>query len=339
MRSAMIKDVGDIGVVERDVTEPPPGWVRVRVTSAGICGTDLHFLDGSLGNPAGIRPGHEVAGVVEAVGEGGTMAPGTHVAVEPIIGCGTCVPCRGRRPNLCLEIQTIGVHHPGGLADHVDAPESALHELPPALPAAAAAFSEPMAVCVRAMRIGQIDATDRVAIIGAGTIGLLSVLTARQAGAAEVTIAARHPHQQELARRLGADAVFATSEELTDAVGPDHVDAVVETVGGEAETLAEATAIARRGGRIVVLGLFSGDAALPGFPLFAKELTVAASNCYGTDLGGSDFARGVELVTSHADRIDQLVTHTFELDDVAAAFATAGDKSTRAVKVQIRPDH
>lgn len=284
-----------------------------------------------------MRPGHEITGVVDAVGDDGTIAPGTHVAVEPVVGCGTCDPCQTRRPNLCTDVQTIGIHLPRGLADHVDVPEAVLHEVPATLPPAAAGLSEPMAVCVRAVRIGQINAGDRVAIIGAGTIGLLSILMAREAGAAQIAIAARHPHQQELARWIGADTVFATSEMLAEAVGPDHVDAVVETVGGEADTLAEAVAVARRGGRIVVVGLFTGDAAVPGLPLFAKELTIKASNCYASDLDGSDFAHGTELVTSHADRIKPLVTHTFELDDVDAAFATAGDKSTQAVKVQIRP--
>lgn len=337
MRAAAYQGIGDIAVVEREMCGLPTGWVRLRVTSAGVCGSDLHVLGGALGDPAGMQPGHEIAGVVEAVGDGASVAPGSHVAVEPIVACGDCVHCRALRPNLCSKGEMIGFGLPGGLAEYVDVPEETLHELPAELSTSAAGLSEPMAVGVRGARIGQIGPGDRVGIVGAGTIGLLSIVTAKEAGAAEAVIAARHSHQQELARSLGADKVCATSEELIDAVGPEHLDVVVETVGGDADTLAEAVAMVRRGGRIVVVGVFTGVVALPGMPFFVKELTVAASNCYARDLCGSDFSRGVELVASHAALIEPLVTHTFALDDVAAAFSESGDKATRAVKIHIRP--
>jgi threonine dehydrogenase-like Zn-dependent dehydrogenase len=172
-------------------------------------------------------------------------------------------------------------------------------------------------------------------VIGAGTIGLLSILAAKQAGASEVLITARHPHQQELARALGADRVFANADALLADVGDQHADVVIETVGGETQTIAEAVQIARSGGRIAVLGVFSGSPQLPGMPFFLKELTLAASNCYSREANLTDFRLGADLATHHSALVRPLVTHVYALDEVAQAFATAEDKTTKSIKVQI----
>jgi threonine dehydrogenase-like Zn-dependent dehydrogenase len=185
------------------------------------------------------------------------------------------------------------------------------------------------------MRIGAISPGHRVAILGAGSIGLLSILTARAAGASEVFITARHPHQQELARAMGADRVFPSAEALLAETGDQYADVVIETVGGSADTLTESVKVARTGGRIVMLGVFEGNPTLPGFQFFQKELTLAASNCYGREANVGDFALGTRLVSEHAAMLENLVTHTFSLDQIAQAFATAEDKSTRSIKVQI----
>lgn len=337
MKSAVFNAGGSIGARQMDLPEPAPGWVRIGVTAGGICGSDLHIKHGALGDPKDIRPGHEIAGVIDATGDDTSIETGAHVAVEPIVGCGGCHHCHVGRANLCGELQFIGIALPGGLSEYVTVPETLLHRLPLDLNRSSAALSEPMAVCVRGARIGRISLGDRVAIIGAGTIGLLSILTAKHAGASEVLITARHPHQQELARALGADRVYDSAESLLAEIGDQHADVVVETVGGETETLTESVQVARTGGRISMLGLFQGSPGLPGMPFFLKELTLAASNCYSREADQGDFLLGTELATEHADLIQPLVTHVFSIDEVDKAFATAEDKSTRSIKVQIHP--
>ena len=337
MKMAVYSGIGAIGMREQDLPDPEPGWVRVAVSSAGICGTDLHIYHAALGDPAGMQPGHEIAGWIHAAGDGTHMETGSHVAVEPLLGCGGCHPCRVGKANLCSDVRLFGIALPGGLAEYICVPESLVHPLPADLGPAAAGLTEPMAVCVRGARIGRISMGDRVAIIGAGSIGLLSILTARHAGASEVLIVARHPHQQELARSLGADHVFPSTEALLEEVGDQHADVVVETVGGSADTLSESVQVARTGGHISLLGVFSGNPALPGLPFFFKELTLSASNCYSREMELGDFALGAQLAAAHADLLEPVVTHTFALDEVARAFATADDKSTRSIKVQIRP--
>lgn len=337
MHAAVFNASGQLMVMQRDMPEPHPGWVRLAVSATGICGSDLNLLfsHGELSN--GVQPGHEVAGIIDAAGDGVSLAAGTSVAVEPLIGCGQCGYCRRGAHNLCPNLKLCGFTRPGGMADYLCVPADSLFTLPAGLPAHVAALAEPMAVCVRGVRLAAIGPGDRVAILGSGSIGLLSIVAARSAGAAEIVATARYGHQRELALSLGADDVFADAGAMLGAVGEQHVDVVVETVGGRADTLAEAVAVARPGGRILMLGVFEGKPPLPAFEFFRKELTLRASNCYGRECAHGDFAVATEMVVARHAMLEPLVTHRFKLDQVAEAFATAADKTTNSIKVQVEP--
>jgi threonine dehydrogenase-like Zn-dependent dehydrogenase len=337
MRAAVFSDDGRIAVLDRALRELRPGEARLAVTSVGICGSDLNLLHDNGAMASGVQPGHEVAGIVDAVGDGVALATGTPVALEPVAGCGDCPQCRRGAHNLCPAVRLFGFSRPGGMAEYLNVPATLLHAVDTSLSADVTALAEPMAVVVRGMRLAAIGMNERVAVLGSGTIGLLGVVAARAAGAGEVLATARYPHQGELARALGADAVFASSTELLDAVGNQHVDLVVETVGGHADTLTEAVEVARNGGRILMLGVFDGRPRLPAFEFFQKELTLKASNCYGRECHQSDFAIATRLDERHRREIEPLITHRFKLDQVAEAFATAADKRSNSVKVQVQP--
>jgi threonine dehydrogenase-like Zn-dependent dehydrogenase len=337
MRAAVFGDTGQIGVVQREPPKPKPGWVRLAVAASGICGSDLNLLYAHGNASVGVQPGHEVAGVVDALGEGVDIAIGTRVAVEPLIGCGHCGYCRRGAHNLCPSVRLCGFTRPGGMAEYLSVPADAVYVSSATLPAHVSALAEPMAVCVRGVRLARIDMGDRVAILGAGSIGLLAIVAARAAGAREVLITARHAHQRDHARALGADGVFEHAEALLAEVGDQHVDVTIETVGGHAATLAESVQVTRSGGRIVMLGVFEGAAELPAFELFRKELSLQASNCYGRECRHGDFATAVDLVHTQRDRLAPLITHRFKLDQIAEAFAAAADKSTHSIKVQVEP--
>jgi threonine dehydrogenase-like Zn-dependent dehydrogenase len=223
------------------------------------------------------------------------------------------------------------------MAELVNVPADGLYLLPAGLSGSTGALIEPMAVCVRGVRLAGIGLGDTVAVLGAGSIGLLSIVAAHAAGASEILVTARYPHQREVAAALGANAVFDGARGLLDAVGDQHVDVVVETVGGRADTLTEAVQIARHGGRILMLGVFEGSASLPAFDCFRKELTLRASNCYGKECRHGDFAVAIKLVAALRGELEPLVTHRFKLDQVAQAFATAADKTTNSIKVQVEP--
>jgi L-iditol 2-dehydrogenase len=322
--------------------EPSPGEARVRLRACGICGTDL-FLHGAGLFPDGHVPGHEMFGEVDALGDGVEgLASWDPVAVEPLWACGRCDVCRSGRPNICPDVQLYGIHRPGGFAEAICVPSERLFPVPRDLDPALAALCEPTAVAIHGVRRGRLEARQRVLVLGAGTIGLLGVLAARWAGADDVWLSARHPHQAELGRALGATRILSEAEaapDALDAAGREApIDLVLETVGGSADTLRSAVAAIRPGGVISVLGVFKGDVALPSFPLLAKEGTLVWSNCYERTGDRPDFRDAVALLDAERTTLAALGTHTVALDEAQRGFAIAGDKSAGAVKVTIRCD-
>lgn len=323
------------------IPEPGPGEVRVRVGACGICGSDLHLRHlGAM--QEGRIPGHEMAGHVDALGHGVTgFAAGDAVVVEPLASCGRCAACRSGREAICPSLQLFGVHANGGMAEHVVVPAARLFRVDEALDPRVAALAEPVAVVVHGLRRGGFEAGQRVLVLGAGNIGLLAALAARMWGAGEVWISARHAHQAALAKRMGATHVLreedATPKALADlARRTGGAELVVETVGGQADTLRAASAAIAPGGTISVLGLFFGPVSVDGFGMFQREGTVAFSNCYARS-PRADFADAVALLEAERERLSPLVTHTVPFADPERAFAVASDKRAGAIKVSLVP--
>jgi len=341
MRAAFCPRAGAIELREVPSPEPRAGEVLVRVRACGICGSDLHWFSGGLPPPA-VCPGHEIAGEVAACGPGvREPRPGDRVAVEPIVACRTCRDCQAGNPQRCPRLRILGIHLPGGLAEAVIAPAGALFRLPGSLDWAQGALAEPTAVCVHAMRLSGVASGERVLILGSGTIGLLAVLAARAAGASDVVISARHPHQAATAQRLGATRVFIANEDGAReraAYAAEHpIDYVVETVGGRADTVIDAVGSVRPGGTVVVLGVFATPPALPALPLIIKEVRIVGSMLYDRTEGRADFEVAVDLLEHRRDAIAPLITHRMELDAAHSAFVTAADKRGGAIKVAVLP--
>jgi len=337
MKAAVWNDKGSLDIVERAAGDPKPGQVRIRVSSVGICGTDLHFYRGSFPSPSGLLPGHEIGGVIDAVGDGVALQSGAAVAVEPQLFCGECYQCRTGNHNRCSKKVLLGVTGRGGCAETATVPAYTLYPLPQGVPALAGSLVEPLAVCVHGTRLGRVESGQRVAILGAGTIGLISIVTSRAAGASEIFITGRHPHQQQAARALGADAVFADVDSMLKTLGNTPVDCVIETVGGHSATLIEAGRVVRAGGIVLMLGVFDGETKIPGLDYSTKEVTLVGSNCYGRTGSQTDFSIAVDLLRREQGKLTSLVTHRFPLSQVNEAFRVAADKTSGSIKVHIVP--
>jgi threonine dehydrogenase-like Zn-dependent dehydrogenase len=238
-------------------------------------------------------------------------------------------------------LRILGIHLPGGLADAVIAPATALFALPSALDWPLGALAEPTAVCVHAMRLGGVTAGQRVLVLGAGTIGLLAVLAARAAGADDVLISARHAHQAAMASQLGASRVFAATtegaRELAAFAATHPIDGVIETVGGRAETVADAVGSVRPGGTVVVLGVFAAPPHLPALPLITKEVRIVGAMLYDRAAARPDFEIALDLLAQRREAMVPLITHRLSLDAVQSAFDTAADKRGGAIKVSVLP--
>jgi len=341
MQAAVSRGPRRIEVDAVPVPEPGAGEARVRVGACGICGSDLHLFEAG-GLAPGLVPGHEMMGVVDAVGPGVSgVAPGARVAVEPFRTCGACPACRAGRGNLCPEAKLLGVHAPGGLAEYVVAPTDRLFPVPVDLADPVAALAEPLAVSVHGLRRAAFEPGQRVLVLGAGTVGLLTVLAARAMGAGDVWVSARHPHQAEAARAAGAHRVLDEAEAAPDTLGAaarsNGIDVAVETVGGRADTLAAAGAAIRPGGVVSVLGLFMAPVTLDTIPLLMKEATLTWSYCYEHGDHGADFADAVAILDRHREAASRLVSHTVPLAEAPRAFALAADRRAGALKVSVVP--
>lgn len=335
MRAVVWAGPRAVELADREIGEPPPGWVRLRVAGAGICGSDLHTY--RRGGQPGAIPGHEVGGVVEAVGEGVDLAPGAKAAVEPVVLCLRCHECLTGNTWHCLERVFLGGDGAGGMAAAMLAPASSVYPLPERVPAADGSLAEPVAVAVHAVREAGVRLGSRVVVLGAGTVGLVNLLVARRAGATEVYATARHPFQAEMARALGATGVFANGEAARRALEGLPVDAVIETVGGSAPTVTEGVGIVRNRGTVVMLGAFGGHLALPAMPILLKEIRLVGAVCYGRPGPRTEFGLAVDLLDELLAPLEPLVTHAFPLERAAEAFAAAADKASGSIKVRLLP--
>jgi 2-desacetyl-2-hydroxyethyl bacteriochlorophyllide A dehydrogenase len=337
MLAAFCTQPGRLELREIPRPEPAPGHVVVEVHNCGICGSDLHYYHGHL-PPSAVCPGHEISGEVAAVGTGvDDFTPGDRVAIEPVITCRRCPGCRAGDYQLCRDFKILGTHAGGGFAEYVGMPAYALFKLPADLDWATAALTEPLAVGVHGVRLGNVRLGDRVLVLGAGTIGLLAALAARAAGAAEVLITARHPHQRQAAERIGARPFAEGGDELQ-AYAFDHaVDVTIETVGGEADTLNEALYCTRPGGSVVVLGVFTGQPRINALVALLKEIRLIGSIMYGRHGARADFDVALEVLRQNREAAATLITHRLPLPRIGDGFRIAADKREKSIKVTIEP--
>jgi L-iditol 2-dehydrogenase len=287
--------------------------VVLEVVGAGICGTDLHILDGEYQTVTPVTMGHEVSAEVAEVGEGvdgGWL--GARVVSETYFStCGRCEHCRVGRINLCLERQSIGTHVDGAFAPRLHVPVSNLHRIPDWLDGHVAALAEPLAcVCHSLIEPPVVRDGDAVLVTGPGPVGLLASQIARAEGArVHVHGLAQDRVRLEVARELD----FETS---TTEGGAVEADVVVECSGSEA-AMAFGLAAARRGGRYVQIGLAGRPVTLPLDLLCFRELTITS----GFASTPSSWTRALELLESRSVALEPLLSAVVPLDDWERAFA------------------
>jgi|TARA_Y100000310_G_scaffold315557_2_gene366259 L-iditol 2-dehydrogenase len=323
--------------------DPGPDEVQIKVASVGVCGSDLHFFRGDFPARPGIVPGHEFAGIVTAVGSGANhFSEGDLVAVEPLLRCGHCRFCLSGDYHVCSERGLIGENRDGGMSEYVTVPAITAFRTPEGVDAELGALAEPLACSIHAFVKAKVKGHETVFILGAGTIGLTALLAAKAYGCNTI-ILARHPHQQEAARRLGADEVISDNEAGESRLGElrrsQSIDVAVETVGGKGDTLTTCQLSLRPKGRLLLIGVFS----IPTVPinplhLALREVEIIGSMTYAATDGRADYEIALNVLSDCADVARSLVTHRFQLDDVQQAFETAMDKSTQSIKVHLNPE-
>jgi threonine dehydrogenase-like Zn-dependent dehydrogenase len=327
-----IEDVPDSGPARA-------GNVIVRPEAVGICGSDFHLYSGDVSALSGRRDfypriqGHEVSAVIEDPGDAAGVSTGDRVAIWPLLPCGGCYPCRVGRPNVCVSFRLVGVHLDGGLAERLEVPEQAVFAVGDLDPDCTT-FVEPASVVVHALARGRLRAGEQVVVFGAGPIGLATVLAAVDAGARVLSVDPL-AGRRDLAKRLGAERVAWTPpaelhEVARDWTGGEGPPVVVET-SGEPSVLPQAIEMVSSAGRVVVVGMSSGTAAVrPGaFP--EKEIDVIGSSCATAE----DFLNAVRLVSAHSASLTALFSHHFPLERAAEAFEFAMKRPQDAIKIVV----
>ncbi len=341
MKAAVIHAAGDLRIEEAALAPLSPDAVQVRVKAGGICGSDLHYYhDGGFGTVRLLQPmilGHEVAGVVEAVGasvEG--LKAGDPVAVNPSLPCGACAYCLKGLANHCLDMRFYGSamrtpHVQGAFREVLICKASQAVLLPSTLSLQSAAFAEPLAVALHALNRAGGVLGKRVLVIGAGPIGSLAALAAKRCGALEATACDLVEEPLKLLLGLGLDRVHnlkADPEALRPYGAEKGYFDVVFEASGSAKGLAAAVGAVRAGGAVVQIGL-GGEIPAPMTAMVSKEVALLGSFRFH-----DEFAWAVRFIADGSIPVASLLTAVFPLSDAVEAFDLASDRR-RAMKVQL----
>jgi len=330
MKAAKIIQPGHLQIFDILNPEPAHDEVVVKVMASGICGTDIHIYRGEYLGDYPVVPGHEFSGVIISVGDAVTrFKVGDRVAVEPNISCDNCYNCLNNRQNFCLNWQAIGVTRPGGMAQNVAVPEKAVFDIGD-ISFEQAAFMEPLSCVVHGMERLGIEASDKVAILGAGPIGILLLQVARVQGAAEITVVDKNVSRSDFARSKGADVSLTAIDDLK----RDYYDAVIDATGS-IPVMARTLEFVRHGGKVLLFGVPPGGQvmSIEPFVIFRKGLTVLSSF---TSLRNS--YQAIDLLKYRRIDINGLVSHQLPLQGLKEGIELieAGQQGVR--KVLIRPN-
>jgi len=340
MKAIVLHAAHDLRLEDRVAEVPGPGQLGLRLAIGGVCGSDLHYYNhGGFGAVRLREPmilGHEVSAYVDAIGSGVSgFALGQLVAVSPSRPCAACPYCLQGMPNQCLNMRFYGSampfpHIQGAFRAYLVADASQCIDAT-GLSAAEAAMAEPLAVTLHATTRADGILGKRVLVMGCGPIGVLSILSARRAGAAEIVAVDLTDFTLGLAAIAGADRVINTSHqpEALAVYGADkgYFDVVYEC-SGAAAALTSAIAVLRPRGVILQLGL-GGDMSLPMGSITAKELELRGSFRFH-----SEFGLGIGLMKQGLINLKPLITHTLPLAQAERAFKLASDRS-QTMKAQI----
>jgi len=335
MRAVVFKSEGELALEERP--EPTPGYKEVLVESAavGICGTDIHVLDGEFeGTAFPLVPGHEATGTIVALGEGVNdgvfdFRVGDHVAVNPSTTCGECEFCVNGHQNLCPAWNGLGVVASDGACQQMfTAPSRNVHKLKPETDINLAALIEPLGCAIRGWDVLPRRIGDHVLVYGSGTMGLIMAQLATRAGAASVTIVDLNTERLKTAEECGIELRYTSADEAD----RDKWDVVIDCTGS-IKAIEDGLTRVKQAGFFQDFGVAPADktAQFSPFRVYRDEITIVGSMAVH-----NSFGRAVEMFEMGAINAKAMTSHSFSLDDYAQALDMFRKGEGR--KLQIRPN-
>lgn len=309
--------------------------VIIEIKSCGICGTDLHIYNGEYFSDFPLIPGHEFHGRIVEVGKDvSSLKIGDRVAVDPNLYCGKCSRCRNEQANQCLNLSAVGVTRSGGFAEYVSVPQQACYPIPDSLMDTQAAFIEPLACVVYALRRMRVHPADRVLIIGAGPMGLLLVQALRHSGASLVTILEKQEERLGMAGGMGANSLVtagAEQDEHLKSISPEGFDIVVDATGVPA-VIQNAFNYLKPRGQFLQFGVTPMGAKIEIEPylIFRNDWSIIGSFalCY-------TFKPAIDWLAHGVIDVNPLVSHTVGIKQFGEVFDLFGKGQTLKVHIDI----
>ncbi|MCI9439897.1 MAG: alcohol dehydrogenase catalytic domain-containing protein [Ruminococcus sp.] len=335
MRAAKLISPGKIRVVDEiPVPAPRQGEAVVKVKAVGICGTDLHiFKEGRADVELPRVMGHELSGVVTALGEGtDNLAVGDRVVLDPVMACGSCRICRAGHGNVCADVKCFGVQMDGGFQDEIVVPSANLYRYPESYSFVQAALAEPFSVAANILSRVSVKVRDFVVIMGAGTIGLSLVQGAKAAGAA-VLVSDIEESKLEKAKAMGADyTVNSRKEDLTELVKKHTeigADVVIDAVG-TVKLTEQSIELAAPCGRIAVISFDARPAQIPAAAITKKELSLM-----GSRMNAHRFPDVIQWMRDGALDLDVMISKVYPVEEIQKAFEDTLADSSNTIKTII----
>ncbi|MFP3897272.1 MAG: zinc-dependent alcohol dehydrogenase [Anaerolineales bacterium] len=335
MRAVMLEETGRVAVVEHERPEPGPNDVLIEVAYAGICGSDMHAFRGH--HPFREPPvvlGHEVSGTVTAVGSDvDGFFPGDRVTVMPAASCGHCTYCERGLPNLCVDKEVPGTGDwVGTMADYFRADASITYKLSENTSLHLGCLAEPLAVAAHSVAQARVRPGSRVLVLGGGTIGLLTALSAKIVGAETVALTDLYDYKLDIAKQMGIDDVWnARREDLTQTLleaYPDRFETVL-LASGAPPVMEQAMALVQKGGSIVITALFLEQVPVDLLQVTLQELHVVGSQIYTA----ADFETALEWLDEGRWPFEKIISQIYPLTRAPEVFEDIAEHPEKSVKV------
>jgi len=331
MKAAVIKAINTVEVCDIEKPKVKKGHVLLKIAYGGFCGpTEMCIIEGL--HPRARFPlvfCHEFSGIIDEAGEGCSFKKGEAVTVNPLIICKSCYTCRQGDSYICESLKLIGIDCDGGFAEYCLVPEENLVRIPEGMPLKLAAFAEPVAVGIHAVRGSTFKMGDTVLVFGAGPIGLITAICVKSAGAGEIIIVERDKRRLAFAKSLGFEGISDLGQFKK--YNKKIIDEIFDTTGAPA-VLPYAVDLAKIKGFIAIVGKFDYPAPVNLHDVLFKELTIKGFRVYRD----TEFEQAVKLIAQNVQHFDKLITDIYDLghiNDAIDAFKTRRNLCKIMIKV------
>lgn len=341
MRRLVIREPNTVSIEELEIPSPGSGEILLKVVYCGICGSDLHAFKGEhpfISLPA--TPGHEFSAKIEEIGNNvENFKKDQKVTVEPSLVDNTCYNCQIGKYNICENLRVMGCQGDGAMADYMVVPAEKVIPIPKSLSLRDSILSEPLAVGVHAVKRVDVLLNKNIVILGAGMIGLSILVNAVKAGAKNIIVIDLIPERLDMAKELGATKILNANEinikEKIKEVAPyEGIDVVFECVGIE-KTIRNAIEIVRKGGKIIVVGVFGEETKVQMAYVQDRELEILGSLMYIR----RDFTEAVEMLARNELPTEKFISQIFPLEEGQKAFEAAFIKEKNIkIVLEINPE-